>query len=105
MVLFGEIMADYAKIAESSTEVSTLYTLAALSGNGKKGCLLIADYGGIQRQVTVKFKAAAKAKRVSAVILDGTRDLLPVEFEQNGDELTLIKGQAGSAAFLVRFEF
>lgn len=105
MVMFGEIMADYSRIVSSTVNDSSLHTLGALSKNGKKGCLLVVDYGGINREINVKFKMAKKAKKVQVIVLDQTRDLLPCEFLLDDNTIKLIKGQAGSAAFLVKFEF
>ncbi len=105
MVLYGEVMENYTNKAKVENLTSTIYSLAALSEDGKKGALIISDYGGSQPKIVVDLKTPVAPKSVVVEILDGERNIVPCDFVLNGNELTLVKGKDGSAAFLVKFDF
>ena len=59
---------------------------------------------GTEQVLTVDVKGMEKAKYVSAVVLDHTRDAFPCDVIWRNGSLTLIKADKNSAAFLVTFE-
>ena len=54
--------------------------------------------------LTIDVKGASKAKYVSAVVLDNTRDIFPCEVGWRDGRLTLVKPDKNSAAFFITFE-
>ena len=102
--LFGEIVKDFPKMCASASSAPTVTTLAVKSADGKKAGLLVVDYRGTDRVLTVDVKGAAKAKYVSAIVLDDTRDNFPCEVGWRNGVLTLGKADRNSAAFFVTFE-
>ena len=102
--LFGEIVKDFQKICASSSSAPTVTTLAVMSADGKKAGLLVVDYRGTDQVLTVAVKGMARAKHVSAVVLDDTRDNFPCEVGWRNGVLTLVKPDKNSAAFFVTFE-
>jgi len=104
MVMFGDVTANYTERMESQAVSMNFYSLAALSEDGKKGCLLVVDYGGDNSTVAVKLNTAVKPQNITVLALDSKRDMVPAEFVVNGDEITIVKVQPGSAAFSVKFD-
>ena len=102
--LFGEIVKDFPQICDSSSAAQTITTLAVKSADGKKSGLLVVDYRGTNQVLTIDVKGAAKAKNVSAIVLDDTRDNFPCEVGWRNGCLTLVKPDKNSAAFFVTFE-
>ncbi len=102
--LFGEIVKDYPQMCASASENQTVTTLAVKSADGKKAGLLVVDYRGTGQVLNIVVKGMAKAKRVSAVVLDDTRDNFPCEAGWRDGVLTLVKPDKNSAAFFVTFE-
>ena len=101
--LFGEIVAGYADKVAAMTPAPSVTVFAAKSADGRKGCLLVADYRGRGR-LAVDVKGVAHPKNVKAVVLDHTRDLEPVVVDWKDGRLTLPRKDANSAAFLVTFD-
>ena len=104
MKLFGEVVKDYSKLC-GLKEDATLTTMGLKSADGKKVAVLVTDYRGTDQVLKVAVKGAEKAKYVSAVVLDDTRDLYPVDVKWRNNELTIVKADKNSAAYLVTFEF
>ena len=104
MKLFGEVVKGYPKLC-GLKEDATLTTMGLKSADGKKVAVLVTDYRGTDQIIKVAVKGAEKAKHVSAVILDDTRDLFPVDVTWRNNELMLVKADKNSAAYFVTFEF
>ena len=102
--LFGEIVKDFPQICASSSAAQTITTLAVKSADGKKSGLLVVDYRGTNQVLSIEVKGMAKAKYVSAIVLDDTRDNFPCEVGWRDGVLTLVKPDKNSAAFFVTFE-
>ena len=102
--LFGEIVKDFPQMCASASDSPTVTTLAVKSADGKKAGLLVADYRGTNQVLTIDVKGMAKAKYVSAVVLDDTRDNFPCEVGWRDGCLTLVKPDKNSAAFFITFE-
>ena len=102
--LFGGILKDYGPIAEMKAS-GTFTTLAVKGKDGKRAALLVTDYRGVDQVIRVAVKGMEKAKHVSATVLDDTRDLFPCDVAWRNGELTLVKPDKNSAAFLVTFEY
>lgn len=101
--MFGSLVKDFTKICEMKKEGSVT-SLALKSADGKKASLLLTDYCGIDRLITVDVKGLKGVKHVSARVLDHTRDALPCKVEWRDGKLTLVKRDTNSAAFIVTFE-
>ena len=104
MKLMGEIVSSCDKVAASEGLTPKIATLAAWSKDGKTAYLLVTEYRGIENLINVEVKGVAKAKRVTAVALDNSRDCLPVAVDFRDGVATLIKDGQHSAAFLLKFE-
>ena len=102
--LFGEIVRDFPKMCASASSAPTVTTLAVKSADGKKSGLLVVDYRGTDQVLTIDVKGVAKAKYVSAIVLDYTRDNFPCEVGWRDGRLTLVKPDKNSAAFFITFE-
>lgn len=102
--LFGGIVAGYQEKVQVAAGKESLAPFAALAADGRKGCLLVTDYRGNTGDITVAVKGMNDAQKVSAVVLDHTRDLAPVDVAFAGSRLTLPRNDGHSAAFLVTFE-
>ena len=101
--LFGEIVAGYADKVSAASPNPSVTVFAAKTADGKKGCLLVADYRGKGR-LSVDVAGVARPKNVKAVVLDHTRDLEPVVVDWRNGRLALPRKDGNSAAFLVTFE-
>ena len=88
----------------SASAVPTVTTLAVKSPDGKKAGLLVVDYRGTDQILTIEVKGMARAKFVSAIVLDDTRDNFPCEVGWRNGVLTLGKSDRNSAAFFITFE-
>ena len=104
MKLFGGLVREYATVCASASAQSTVTPLALKSADGRKLALLLTDYRGSDQVFTVDVKGAERAKFVSAVALDHTRDNFPCEVAWRNGALTLVKPDKNSAVFLVTFE-
>jgi hypothetical protein len=102
--LFGQVCADYSKICELVHQ-GTYTTLALRSKDGKKAGLLLTDYRGFDQLINVSVKGLGKIKRVSAIVLDDTRDNMPCKVDLHDNVVSLVKADKNSAAYLITFEF
>ena len=75
---------------------------AVKSADGKKSALLVVDYKGKGRTLTVNVKGV-DGKKVVAKVLDSTRDVEECAADLQDGVLKLEKADANSAAFLVTF--
>lgn len=103
--LFGEIVSNYVNRVKCESFSAPITPFAALSKDGKKGCILISDYRGLNQVLELEVKGIAKAKRISAVVLDNERDNLPIDVDVHGNYITLVKSAPESAAFLISVEW
>ena len=104
MKAFGEIKRGSADICESASTDKDVTVLATKSADGKKAFLLVTDYYGRGKAVSVSVKGVEGAKKVSARVLSFENDLEPVSINVKGGKFTLSKPDAYSAAFLVTFD-
>jgi len=102
--LFGGVLNQYSAISEMKAN-GTFTTLAMRSKDGKKAALLLTDYRGVDQLLSISVKGAEKAKRVTASVLDHSRDLIPCSVDWHDNRLTLVKADKNSAAYLVTFEY
>ena len=100
--LFGDIVKKYKTICESASEGSV--TTFAVKDNSGKKALLVVDYGGAGRKISVGVKGVAADAKVSCTLLDHMHDLKPHTAEFKDGALTLVKPDFHSAAFLVEFD-
>ena len=103
MCLFGSLMHDGWRISTLATE-DTVTAFAVRSPDGKVRKLLVTDYRGTEQVLKMRVLGADGAKRVTAVVLDHTRDSFPCAVDWHGDVLTLVKPDKNSSAWLVDFE-
>ena len=103
MKLFGSIVRDYPTLCGLTTD-DTLTAMGLKSKDGRKVSALVTDYRGTNQVIKVSVKGAERAKRVSAVVLDNTRDLCPVDVKWSNGELTFVKEDKNSAACFITFE-
>ena len=100
--LFGRLMKDYTARCASSSEGD--YTTLAVKAVGGKKALLVVDYGGSSRQITVDVKGVAADAKVVCMVLDDKRNLAPEQLTVTNGRLTLVKADDYSAAFVIEFE-
>ena len=99
--LFGDIVRNYSEICASES-VGTVTLLPVKSASGRKA-LLVIDYGGATRNISVKVSGMAAGAKASCTLLDYHHDLVPYKAEFKGNVLSLVKPDFHSAAFLVEF--
>ena len=100
--LFGDIVGDYTTICASES-AGTLTLFPVKNAAGRKG-LLVTDYGGTSRRISVKVSGAAASAKVKCVLLDHQHDLVPHEVSFKDGTLNIVKPDFHSAAFFVTFE-
>jgi len=99
--LFGDIVKNYSTICASESDGTV--TLFPVKGpNGRLG-LLVADYGGVSRQISVSVKGLPKDAKASCTLLDYQHDLTPHDVSFANGKLKLVKPDFHSAAFFVEF--
>ncbi len=99
--LFGDIVRDYPVISSCGTE-GTVTVFAVKNAAGKKA-LLVVDYGGSSRRISLDVKGVSPAAKVSCTLLDHLHNLEPLEVKFTGGKLSLVKPDFHSAAFFVEF--
>ena len=102
--MFGDLVRDYGSIRASRPAKDTVSTLAVKSKDGKRLGLLVVDYRGTGQVLELDVLGAEKAKHVSAVVLDHTRDSFPTDVSWRNGRLTLVKPDKNSSAWFVTFE-
>ena len=100
--LFGDIVRGYTTICDSASEGSvTLFPVKDASG---RKALLVVDYGGASRRISVRVAGAPDGSKAECVILDHRHNLEPHKVEFKDGVLTLVKPDFHSAAFFVTFK-
>ena len=99
--LFGDIVKGYTTICDSTSE-GTVTTFAVKNAAGKKA-LLVVDYGGSSRKLSVDVKGVSAGAKASCTLLDYHHDLESHTAEFADGRLSLVKPDFYSAAFLVEF--
>jgi len=99
---FGELVGAYKTICESSSE-GTVTTLAVKDATGRKA-LLVVDYGGTGRTISIPVRGVSPDAHVACRVLDDGHDLAPHEAAFRNGVLTLVKPDFFSASFVVAFE-
>ena len=102
MVMFGDFLKNNEKRIKTVKQADTVYLLGGLAADGKQGQLLVTDYRGTAKKLTLKIAGMEQAE-VTAERFDQDHDPEPVEVQYAKGELTLPKSGPGSAAFLVTF--
>ena len=99
---FGEIVKGYPTLGEVKT-AGTLTTMVAKSADGRRTALLAVDYLGLPGDVVIATKGLPEG-RLTARILDHTRNLEPIDVRVEGNRLVLPKQGGDSASYLVTWE-
>ena len=99
--MFGDIVKNYTTICDGFTNGSVT-TLAVKSESGKKG-LLVVDYGGSSRWISLKLDGVDPMTKPRCTLLDHRHDLAPCGVALSGGTLTLEKPDFFSAAFFLEF--
>ena len=102
--MFGDLVREYGPICASRPSKDTVSTLAVKSKDGRKRGLLVVDYRGTGQVLELDVAGAEKAKHVSALVLDHTRDSFPADVSWRNGRLTLVKPDKNSSAWFVTFE-
>ena len=100
--LFGDIVKGYSTICGSeSAGAVTLFPVKDAAG---RKALLVVDYGGATRQISVDVKGVASGAKARCTLLDNAHDLVPHEVSFKDGKLALVKPDFFSAAFFVEFD-
>ena len=100
--LFGDIVKGYSTICASESSGSiTLFPVK--NADGRKA-LLVVDYGGGSRCISVDVKGVPEGAKATCTLLDYKHDLTPHGVEFKDGRLELVKPDFFSAAFFVEFE-
>ena len=104
MTMHGDLIADFPRRVACTSTGGTVAALAALSEDGRRGCLLVSDYRGTAERIAVASEAWRKAKNLKVEVLDNRRNRETVRADVVDGVLTLPKEGSGSAAFLITFD-
>ena len=99
--LFGDIVKNYSTICTSESDGTV--TLFPVKGSDGRLGLLVADYGGASRQISVNVKGLPKDAKATCTLLDYRHDLTPHDVSFANGKLKLVKPDFHSAAFFVEF--
>ena len=99
--MFGDIVKRYSTICDGFTKGSVT-TLAMKDEEGRAG-LLVVDYGGASRWISLKLDGVDPSAKPKCTLLDHRHDLTPCGVAFADGVLTLEKPDFFSAAFLVEF--
>lgn len=102
--LFGRFLRDYTERCNVGDTVNSIHLLAGKSADGSKAGILAADFKGGETELKIPVKGIEKYSRVSAVVLDETRNNESVSVTVRDGCLILRKNGPGSAAFSVSLE-
>ena len=106
MKMNGDLCNDFTdKVKSTYDEKGNRTAFGAWSADGKKACLIVADFRGLGQVLEVVVKGLEGAKHVSCVVLDNDRDLLDSPYELRNGVLRLVKAERRSAAYMLTFEF
>ena len=105
MKMNGDLCNDFTDKVKCTYDAAGNKTVfGAWSADGRKACLIVADYRGTDQVLEVAVKGLDGAKHVSCVVLDNDRDLLDCPFEFRNGVLKLTKAERRSAAYMLTFE-
>ena len=100
--LFGDIVKGYRTIcASESADTITLFPVKDAAG---RKALLVVDYGGVKRQISVDVAGVPKDAKATCTLLDYHNDLVPHNVAFKDGKLELVKPDFHSAAFFVEFD-
>lgn len=99
--LFGDLVRDYTTICASES-AGSVTTFAVRNSVGRRA-LLVVDYAGPSRTISLDVTGIPADVRPSCVLLDDTHDLMPYAVTFADGRLTLVKPDAHAAAFFVTF--
>ena len=99
--LFGDIVKNYSTICASESDGTV--TLFPVKGSDGRIGLLVSDYGGASRQISVNVKGLPKDAKATCTLLDYRHDLTPHDVSFANGKLKLVKPDFHSAAFFVEF--
>ena len=85
-----------------SRSAGTVTLLAVKGPSGRKG-LLVSDYGGAERDISIAVKGVDSGAKVTCTLLDNRHDLTPHAATLKDGLLSLRKPDFHSAAFFVEF--
>lgn len=100
--LFGDIVKGYSTICASESDGTI--TLFPVKDFADHKALLVVDYGGASRCISVDVKGVPESVKATCTLLDYKHDLTPHDAEFKNGKLELVKPDFFSAAFLVAFE-
>ena len=100
--LFGDIVKNYTIVCDGFSKGSVT-ALAVRNAAGKKG-LLVVDYGGSSRWISIALEGVGQRAKPSCTLLDHRHDLTPCGVSFAKGVLTLEKPDFFSAVFLVKFD-
>ena len=104
LVAFGSLIADCPKLYSAESAVKQVTVLAAGSADGKRKSLLVADYCGTTRELSLLVAGVDQAAPLAVKRLDhGHEGWETADCRWEDGRLRLKKGAEGSAAFLVTF--
>ena len=101
--MFGDFVRDHKVICESAADGNGITALAAKSEDGARRSLLVVDYRAKVDEIAVDVKGVAADGEVRGWVHDYARDCEPFATRISGGKITLKKGDANSAAFLLTF--
>jgi len=102
MKMFGTILSQCPNRVKTESMQNNLYVIASQSDDKKTGMILLSDFRGDSDTLRIRINGMKNAK-VSAAVLDNTRDCVSENAEWKDDILTLTKKEKGSAAYLISF--
>lgn len=103
MKLYGDLLLTYAFRAETITDDTEIYSLAAVSSDRSRHALLVADWNAKLPQFQVNVACVPANAVITALVLDETHDLAVVPVVRNGDILAVEYANSGPAACLLQF--
>ena len=106
MKLFGDFVknADDKVAFSVATNLPTVTACAAWAKDKRSASIVVVDYRGKKGKLNIGVKGLDGVQRLTAQILDHTRDLAPLPVTWDGNGFTLTREDENSAAFLVTLE-
>jgi len=102
--MMGELIGDCPKRVACSSSDKGVTPFAAVSADGRRASVLVADYRSGLDKIEVKL-CGAEGWRLSDVrVLDDKNDLAPFAATLDGDRIVLKKNDAFSSCFAIRLE-
>ena len=99
----GELIAECTDKVRAASAAKGVAPFAAMSADGRKAVVLIADYRSGVDRFDVTLKPLDGLALESVRILDQERNLAPVEAAAKDGRLTLRKRNRESSCFILRF--